>query len=80
MLLTMEGEGLSAPSPVLPLLDSLLIPLSECWVIWGGQCLPGGVQEGCFQGTQLPWAEGLVQGCPSLPSTCNVPCQGRALG
>lgn len=32
-LLTVEGEGLDPPSPVLPPLDSFLIPLSECWVV-----------------------------------------------
>ena len=73
-LLTVEGEGLDPLSHVLPLLDSLLIPLSECWAM-GRAAVAGGVRGG-VAGAQLPWAEGLVAGLPFIsPARATSPAR-----
>lgn len=73
-----EERGFTPTSPVLPLLDSLLIPLSECWV-WGGA--DAGVCEQRGAGSNnCPGQRGWCRAALPLPSTCNVSRQGRALG
>lgn len=64
--------------PVLPLLDLLLIPLCECWVL--GRAAVARGCKGRLQGAQLPWAEGLVQGCPSSPQHAQSLLPGQSSG
>lgn len=64
--------------PVLPLLDLLLIPPCECWVL--GRAAVARGCKGSLQEAQLHWAEGLVQGCPSSPQHVQSLPPGQSSG